>query len=77
MFNTWVAPNNECPVDDLLIKVDDMSASWTYSDQKLVLEGINFEVNEVFPETIIISIIMKGLQLWYSYNYMLCRVFLT
>ena len=37
--------------DSVFIKVSNMSASWTYSETKLVLEDIHFEVNEVRYES--------------------------
>ena len=40
--------------DSLLIKVSGMSASWSYNKEKLVLDDINFEVNEVCPYTYLI-----------------------
>ena len=33
--------------DSTFIKVGGMSASWSYNEEKLVLEDIHFEVNEV------------------------------
>lgn len=35
-------------VDSVFIKVNNMSASWIYSEAKLALEDIHFEVNQVF-----------------------------
>lgn len=39
--------SSTCFADSVFIKVTNMSASWSYNQAKLVLDGISFEVNEV------------------------------
>lgn len=47
LVNFFETPKPTPVIDSIVIKVTDMSASWSQSEEKLTLQDINFEVNAV------------------------------
>lgn len=60
-----VCTSSKYTVDSLLVKMSNVSASWSASPEKLVLDSIDFEVNEVY-DSYYVTLLLK---------YVMCEMF--